>query len=416
MRMAASASNPAKARIAIVHDWLTVYAGAERVLEQMLAVYPDADLYCVCDFLPPAERGFLQGRVPRTTFIQNLPGARRRYRAYLPLMPLAIEQLDLSEYDIVLSSSHAVAKGVLTGPDQLHVSYVYSPMRYAWDMQHQYLRESGLEKGLKSWVARWMLQRLRMWDLRTSFGVDMFLADSHFIARRIRKVYRRDASVLYPPVDVDAFTPTAARQDYYVTASRLVPYKRVDLIVEAFASMPERRLLVIGDGPEYPKVKALAAGRKNIELLGYQDQQSLARFLAEARAFVFAAEEDFGIAPLEAQACGTPVVAFGKGGSLETVLGFGDPYEGEATGLFFEQQTARSICAAIERFETIADAFHPQACRRQADRFSVTRFRADLAASVESAWQMFVEQGMRWSVPAGQSGSLLNHAKAGDGR
>jgi O-antigen biosynthesis alpha-1,3-mannosyltransferase len=389
MRMAPSDSNPTKARVAIVHDWLTVYAGAERVLEQMLAVYPDADLYCVCDFLPADERGFLQGRVPRTSFIQNLPGARRHYRSYLPLMPLAIEQLDLSGYDIVLSSSHAVAKGVLTGPDQLHVSYVHSPMRYAWDMQHQYLRESGLDKGLKGWAARWMLHKLRMWDLRSSFGVDLFLANSQFIARRIRKVYRREASVLHPPVQLDAFAPAAERQDYYVTASRLVPYKRVDLIVEAFAAMPQRRLVVIGDGPEMPRLRALAAGHTNVELLGYRAQSEMARLLSGARAFVFAAEEDFGIAPLEAQASGIPVIAYGKGGALESVRSIDTQDSQGATGLFFSEQTVSSLIGAIQRYESVEAAFDSAACRSHAELYGPARFRDALAARVAEAWERF---------------------------
>ncbi|HEU4682484.1 MAG TPA: glycosyltransferase, partial [Gemmatimonadales bacterium] len=212
-------------KIAIVHDWLVVYAGAERVLEHMLRVFPNADLFSLIDFLPHSERGFLGNRRPRTSFLQQLPGARNGYRRYLPLMPYAIEQFDLTGYDIVISSSHAVAKGVLTGPDQLHVCMCYSPMRYAWDLQHQYLRGSGLDRGLKGVVARWMLHRMRVWDARTANGVDGFIAISHFIARRIWKAYRRDATVIYPPVDVEAFTPDGPREEFYVTASRMVPYK-----------------------------------------------------------------------------------------------------------------------------------------------------------------------------------------------
>ncbi len=387
--MTESATSLKSARIAIVHDWLTVYAGAERVLEQMLAVYPGAELYCVCDFLPPGERSFLQGRVPRTTFIQNLPGARKHYRSYLPLMPLAIEQLDLSAYDIVLSSSHAVAKGVLTGPDQLHVSYVHSPMRYAWDMQHQYLRESGLDKGLKGWAARWMLNKLRMWDLRSAFGVDVFLANSQFIARRIRKAYRRDATVVYPPVQLEAFSPAQARQDYYVTASRLVPYKRVDLVVEAFASMPDRRLRVVGEGPELAKLQGLAEGHPNIELLGYCEHAVLSRLLAEARAFIFAAEEDFGIAPVEAQASGTPVIGFGKGGVLETVHNLEHAGAQAATGLYFHEQTASAIVDAVRRFEAQRDSFDPLACAASAQRFGVAQFRNSLEVAIQAAWGEF---------------------------
>ncbi|OBS09986.1 glycosyltransferase family 4 protein [Acidihalobacter prosperus] len=365
-------------RIAVVHDWLTTYAGAERVLEQILQLYPQADLFSVCDFLPEAERAFLGGRQPKTTFIQKLPGARRRYRSYLSLMPLAIEQLDLSSYDLVISSSHAVAKGVLTGPDQVHVSYVYTPLRYAWDLQHQYLRESGMTRGLKSWLARYLLHRIRQWDVRTANGVDVFVTSSSYIARRIRKAYRRDAIVVPPPVDIDGFAPGPTRQTYYLTASRLVPYKRVDLIVSAFARMPGRSLKVVGAGPEYERIAALAAGHDHIEMLGYQGADELAALMGEAKAFVFAAEEDFGIAPVEAQAAGAPVIAYGRGGARETVV------EGR-TGLFFEAQTPESLIAAVERFELAGVSFSEQACRTHAEQFSVGAFRARFAAVVEQA-------------------------------
>lgn len=267
-------------KIAVVHDWLTVYAGAERVLEQILLVYPQADLFCVCDFLPDTERGFLGGRTPKTTFIQKLPSARKHYRNYLPLMPLAIEQLDMSAYDVVISSSHAVAKGVLTGPDQLHISYVYTPIRYAWDLQQQYLRESGLTRWIKSWLARYLLHRIRMWDLRTANGVDVFIGDSGFISRRVWKVYRRKSEVIYPPVALDTFPFQKEKGDFYLTASRLVPYKRVDLIVEAFTKMPDKQLKVIGDGPERAKIERIASGHSNIELLGYQSNEVMASSMA----------------------------------------------------------------------------------------------------------------------------------------
>ncbi|APZ42832.1 glycosyltransferase family 4 protein [Acidihalobacter ferrooxydans] len=373
-------------RVALVHDWLTVYAGAERVLEQLLALYPEADLFAVCDFLPEDQRGFLGGRTPHTTFIQHLPGAQRRYRSYLPLMPLAIEQLDLSGYDLVISDPHAVAKGVLTGPHQLHVSYVHTPMRYAWDLQHQYLRESGLDRGLKGALARYALHRLRQWDLRAAAGVDVFVANSRFIARRIRKTYRREAEVVYPPVDVARFAFQADKDDYYLTASRLVPYKRVNLIVEAFARMPDKRLLVVGDGPERSKIEHLAAGRPNIEMRGHVPSEELAGLMARARAFVFAAEEDFGIAPVEAQACGTPVIAYGRGGALETVRGL----DAEApTGVFFDAQTPEAIIKAVRRFEREGAVIRPEACRRNAERFSTQRFREEFAGLVEDAWHRF---------------------------
>ncbi len=372
-------------RIAIVHDWLSTYAGAERVLEQLLVLYPDADLFAVCNFIPESQRSFLRGHQPMTTFIQKLPGAHKRYRSYLPLMPLAIEQLDLSAYDIVISSSHAVAKGVLTGPDQLHISYVHSPIRYAWDLQHQYLRESGLDRGLKGWVAKWILHKIRLWDLRTANGVDQFVANSRFIARRIWKVYRREAVVIYPPVDVSSFTLREGKEDFYLTASRMVPYKKMDFIVETFAAMPDKRLVVIGDGPEMPKIRSKAGA--NVQLLGYQPFEVLRDHMQRAKAFVFAAEEDFGIAPVEAQACGTPVIAYGKGGTLETIQGL-DQSE-TPTGVFFEEQTNASLIAAIQRFESNREAFSPGACRNNAMRYAPEVFRERFGSFVSVEYEQF---------------------------
>lgn len=373
-------------RIAIVHDWLVTAGGAEKVLAALLKLYPEADLYSVVEFLPEGQREFLEGRPVRTSFIQRLPFARRRYRTYLPLMPIAVEQFDLSAYDLVISSSYAVAKGVLTGPDQLHVSYVHSPMRYAWDLQHQYLRQSSLDRGLKSWVARWLLHQMRMWDVRTAAGVDHFVVNSRFIARRVRKTYRREATVIHPPVDVARFVPREGRDDFYLTASRLVPYKRVDLIVEAFARMPDRRLVVIGDGPEEDRIRALAG--PNVEFMGFVADDVIRERMARARAFVYAAEEDFGIVPVEAQACGTPVVAYGKGGALETVRashGTGVP----PTGRFFARQDADDIVRAVDAFEADREEYDPEAIRAHALTFSEARFLETFGQFVEACWHNF---------------------------
>lgn len=371
-------------KIAIVHDWLTVYAGAERVLEQMLACYPNADLFSVVDFLPSDKRGFIQNKPVSTSFIQRLPFAKAKYRSYLPLMPLAVEQFDLSGYDFVISSSHAVAKGVLTGPDQLHLCMCYSPIRYAWDLQHQYLKESGLDRGVKAWLAKRMLHKIRIWDTRTANGVDEFVAISRFISRRIWKVYRRESSVIYPPVDVRAFDLREEKESFYLTASRMVPYKKIDLIVGAFSAMPDKRLIVIGDGPDFAKIKAKAG--PNVELLGYQSFEVLRDHMQRARAFVFAAEEDFGIAPLEAQACGTPVIAFGKGGAVETIRGLD---RDEPTGVFFPEQSAVAIQQAVHQFEQERDRIAPAACRANAMRFAPERFRQEFRGFVEQAWADF---------------------------
>ncbi|MBT3184835.1 MAG: glycosyltransferase family 4 protein [Nitrospina sp.] len=372
-------------RIAIIHEWLVTYAGSERVLEQMLAVYPDADLFCVIDFLDDQSRDFILGKKPTTTFIQHLPKARSKYRSYLPLMPLAIEQLDLSGYDLVISSSHAVAKGVLTGPDQLHVSCIYSPIRYAWDLQNQYLKEAGLDRGIKGWLAKWILHKIRLWDARTANGVDSFIAISHFIARRIKKSYRRESTVIYPPVDIHAFTQVDNKESFYLAASRMVPYKRIDLIVEAFSKMPDRRLVVIGDGPEFNKVKAKAG--KNIEILGYQEFGVLKDHMQRARAFVYAAEEDFGIIPLEAQACGTPVIAYGKGALLETIRDLAS--HEEPTGVFFKSQTVESIKETVEYFEKNMEGITPEACRKNAERFAPEVFRENFSRFVENEYERF---------------------------
>ncbi|PHM66214.1 glycosyl transferase, group 1 family protein [Xenorhabdus stockiae] len=373
-------------KISIIHEWLVSYAGSEQVSANILRLYPRAKLFSLVDFLTDKQRESLGNKRAITSFIQKLPKANKHYQKYLPLMPLAIEQLDVSHADIVISSSHAVAKGVLTGPDQLHISYVHSPMRYAWDLQHQYLRESGLNKGLKGWITKWLLHKLRQWDYRTANGVDHFVANSHFIARRIKKVYGRDATVIYPPVAVEDFPCVEQKEDFYFTASRMVPYKKMDLIVEAFTKMPDKKLIVIGDGSEYKRIAALADGHTNITLLGYQPFEELKSHMQRAKAFVFAAEEDFGITPVEAQACGTPVIAFGKGGALETVRPLG---HGEPTGLFFDKQDVESLCSTVKLFESSISQFQPQFCRKNAERFSEARFAQEFSSFVEDKWQEF---------------------------
>lgn len=364
-------------KTAIVCDWLVTFAGAEKLLAEILKCFPTADLFAVIDFLPDDKRAFIDHKKATTTFIQKLPFAKKRYRSYLPLMPLAIEQLDLSKYNLIISNSHAVAKGVITAPTQTHISYVCSPMRYAWDLQHQYLKESGLD-GMKGLFARWFLHKMRIWDQRTAHGVDHFLAISHFIAKRIWKTYRRDATVIYPPVNVHQFTPYAHKENYYLTASRFVPYKKIDLIVEAFSTLPDKKLLVIGDGPDFKKIKAKAA--KNVTLLGYQSNEKLIHYMQRAKAFIFAAEEDFGIVPLEAQACGTPVIAYGKGASLETIQGLDTE---KPSGIFFPEQTIPSLCEAIDRFEN-ENRISIENCVENARQFAPERFREQLVSYVNS--------------------------------
>ena len=370
-------------QVAFVHDWLVTWAGSESVLAAMLELFPKAPVYTLVYDPQGPTHSFLNGHTVITSFLQKLPQCTRRYRSFLPLMPIAIEQFDLSAFDIVISSSHAVAKGVIIGPDQLHISYVHSPIRYAWELQFQYLREAGLDHGLKSVLVRWLLHYIRLWDTRTANGVDEFVCNSRFVARRIWKVYHRKATVIYPPVDVDKFELCEQKENFYLTASRMVPYKRINLIVEAFAKMSDKRLFVIGNGPDFDKIKAIAT--PNVILMGYQPLEVLREKMQKAKAFIFAAEEDFGIVPVEAQACGTPVIAFGKGGALETIVN-------EKTGLFFEEQSVESLLDAISRFETKKMEFSPYEIRKNAERFSKARFQEEFTSFVNQKWQDFEQR------------------------
>lgn len=358
-------------KIAIVHDWLVESGGAEKVLAELINIYPEAEVFSTVDYLTALQRdSILKGKQANTTFIQRLPGSKG-YKKYFPLMPLAIANLDLSKYEIVISSSSSVAKGVITGPNQIHICYCHSPMRYAWDLQHQYLKETGLARGVKSLLVKYMLHKMRVWDVISSFGVDHYIANSHFIARRIKKVYRRGADVIYPNVAVEDFEMIDQKSDYYFTCSRMVPYKKIDLIVEAFSGMPDKKLVVIGDGPDMEKIKGKAA--TNIELMGYQPFEVLKEKMGNARAFVFAAEEDFGIVPVEAQACGTPVIALGKGGALETV-------SENITGVFFKDQNIESLREAVDRFESMT--FNASRIREHAEGFSTQRFRSQIESLI----------------------------------
>lgn len=358
-------------RVAIVHDWLVVNGGAEKVLSALLRAFPQAEVFTLVNFMPQATAPWLESHRVHTSLLQRMPLAKRYYRHYLPLMPYAIEQLDVRGFDLVISSSHAVAKGVITHPGQTHICYCHTPMRYAWDMKEAYLANANFRMPGMQALVRKTLKRLRQWDYFTATQVDYFIANSHNVAQRIAKYYRRDADVLYPPVDVEGFAlQEGPRSDYFLAASRLVPYKQLDLIIKAFKATPDRILKVVGDGPEYERLLALAGDAPNIELLGYLPDVSLTQWMRYAQGFIFAADEDFGILPLEAQACGTPVIAYGKGGALETVNGLN--HGASATGVLFEEQSVASLNAAIDAFEQ--HTFDPQACRQQAEKFSYARF------------------------------------------
>ena len=364
-------------KVALVHDWLTTIGGAEKVLESLLEAFPSTLHTLVKN--PKNLRGTpFESMEIKTSFIQKLPKAKKKYRSYLPLFPLAIEQFDLSEYDLIISSSHSVAKGVLTRADQIHICYCHTPMRYAWDLYQQYLRESNLKSGPKGIFAKFFLHYLRMWDAQSSARVNAYIANSHYVARRIKKFYQKEALVIYPPVNLDYFDLEKNKEDYYLTASRMVPYKKIDLIVEAFSHMPDKKLIVVGDGPEMEKIKKKA--KKNVEILGFQNDDVLRTYLQKAKGFVFAALEDFGILPVEAQACGTPVIAFGKGGALETIV------EGQ-TGLFFPEQTVSSLIDAIERFEK--RSFDPKIIRTHAETFREEVFKEKFQAFAYEQYEHF---------------------------
>ena len=369
------------AQVALVHDWLTSRGGAEKVLEALLPLFPDAPVHTLVYDPALFSNSPIERADVLTSFLQRLPGSRRNYRLYLPLMPLAVEQFDLSRFDLVLSLSDAVAHGVLTAPDQLHVNYIFTPMRYAWPLYHDYLRAAGLTRGARSWVARGVLHYLRLWDQAAASRVDRFIAISGWVAARVRRYYRRRAEVVYPPVEVERFYSISPRDSYYITTSRLVPYKRVDLIVEAFNRL-NRPLLVVGEGPDYRALMSRAG--PEVRLLGRVSEKELADLLSRARGFVFAAEEDFGIAPVEAMAAGCPVIAWGRGGVLETVV------EGK-TGVFFHEQTVEGLMQAVAQFEAEESAFQPAELQRHAAQFSRERFESDFSRALDRAWEWFAK-------------------------
>jgi glycosyltransferase involved in cell wall biosynthesis len=363
-------------RVAIVHDWLYVVGGAEQVLREILRCYPDADVYTLFDLLSDDDRRKLGFETAHTSFLQKMPFVRKRHRSYLPLMPIAIEQFDLSGYDLVISSSCAVAKGVITGPEQVHIAYVHSPMRYAWDLQHLYLKESGYATGLKSLVARSILHRMRIWDVRTAHGPDAIFTNSHFVARRIKKIYGRESKVIYPPVAVgnrDAILPIG---NHFLAASRLVPYKRLESIVRAFTAMPDLELVVAGDGPEADRLKQMAG--RNITFTGFVSDRQLRDLMNTARAFVFAAEEDFGIILVEAQSEGAPVLALGRGGARESIVATSP----RPTGMFFDVADPQSITQCVRAFIANEKAFSRLDCRQRANLFSAERFRHQFTSAV----------------------------------
>lgn len=358
-------------RVAIIHYWLVGMRGGERVLERLIHLYPHAEIFThVYD--PGAVSRIIRDRVVRTTFIDRLPGARRHYQTYLPLMPLALEQIDLRGYDLVISSESGPAKGVIAAPDALHVCYVHSPMRYLWDHYHEYLETAGF---VSRAVMPVLFSRLRQWDVTSAARVDAIVANSTFIQQRIRRAWRRDSDVVHPSVAVADFAPASEVGPGYLWVSQLRPYKRAMLAVEAFnrLGLP---LTIVGDGPQAAALHK--AAKANISFIKRFSYSELKMAYATCRGLVFTPEEDFGIVPVEANASGRPVIAFGRGGVTDSIIP-------EETGIFFDEQTPESLCAAVERFEKWLPAFDPQSAVANAARFAPAQFDAGFEAAVARA-------------------------------
>jgi len=379
-------------RTFVVHDWLYTYAGSERVLESLLSCVPAERVFALVDFLAREDRHFLKGLPVTTSFLQKMPFSRTRRRLYLPLMPLAVESLDVSAADLIISSSAAIAKGVLTHGEQLHLCYCHSPARYAWDLTNDYLDNPGMVGSLKNSLARAVFHYFRLWDAASAHRVDCFIANSSYTGRRIRRFYGRESTVIYPPVDVDSFPLKEDKEDFFITVSRLVPYKKVDLVVAA-CTQAGKKLVVVGDGPELSRLKAQTRG--NVDLLGYQPTPVVVDLVRRAKAFIFAAQEEFGIVAVEAQAAGTPVIAYGSGGSLETVQGVfpGTPPRPGTTGIFFREQSVPSLLEALDWFERYREEIAPPACRQQAGRFTRPRFEEEFRRFVAEKWEGFQDRG-----------------------
>jgi glycosyltransferase involved in cell wall biosynthesis len=371
--------------VAIVHDWCPSFRGGERVLAEFCSMYPGSDVFTLFDFLSAeVKRDHFPGVKFTTSPANRLPLVEKYYRALFFMCPFLIEQFDVTEHDAVISSSAAFARGIITRPDQPHLCYVHSPIRYAWDEQFSYLAQGRLGWGPKGFMFRRFLHKLRTWDTRTAHGPDLMLANSSYIRARIKRIYGRDARVVHPPVATDEFRLVSDKDDYYVTASFLAPYKRTDLVIAAFNEMRGRRLLVVGEGQQSKSLRSLAG--ENVTFTGYLPRAEYVKAVASAQALVFAGCEDFGIALAEAQACGTPLIAFGRGGARDIV----QPLRGRepATGVLFERQSVEAVKQAVATFEAERASITPAACHQNAQRFSVERFRREIAEALDEVVAM----------------------------
>jgi glycosyltransferase involved in cell wall biosynthesis len=381
-----SSSNLAESRsfanIAVIHDWLPLFSGAEQVVSQIMRTVGPSDLYTLFDFLSVEDRTRIGAKRIITSYLNKLPFCDKYYRWTFPFCPAAIESFDLSQYDLVMSSSAAFSKGIIVHPHQRHISYVHTSIRYAWDQTFEYLHQTPLSRPPLGMLLRLALHNLRVWDTRTANSPDILLANSSMVKRRIEQVYGRSAVVLPPPVDVDSFPLCVDKDDYFVVASRLVPYKRIDIVVDAFTQMPNRRLLVVGDGPEMARLKARAGA--NVAFMGHVKHSALVEMIRHAKAFIFASCEDFGIVMAEAQAAGTPVLAFHRGGARDIVV---TSEQGPPTGVLFTDQSAAAVKDAVERFCATYRAFSPQTCHDNAERFSSQNFRSRLSQIISTAME-----------------------------
>jgi glycosyltransferase involved in cell wall biosynthesis len=367
-------------KVAVVHDWFNYEGGSEKVVKEILVCYPDADVYCLFDFFDEEKRKkFLHGKVTTRSFIQKIPFAKKFYRFLFPVFPKAIESLDLSGYDLIISSSFCVAKGIMKTENQLHICYCHSPVRYAWDLRDDYL--SAVKGAVLKKILIYFLNRLKKWDIESSKRVDYFIANSNNVKKRIFENYARESVVIYPPVNLSAFTITRNKSNYFFTMARLVAYKKTELIIRAFGKMPQLQLEVAGIGPNMGKLQRIATA--NVKMLGYIDTQTKKEKIENAKAFIGAANEDFGISMVEAQASGTPVIVPYIGGYIETVL--------DTTGLFYKNQNVEDIIDAVTTFEKGNRKFKPSDFRDNVERFNVSRFRKEFTVFVNEKYSLFLK-------------------------